>query len=287
VLRRVPRQPDKDGQMSKTAWTLVVIAALAVFGALVFYRYRLYVQQQVPGPVAAAPAPEAPPPAPPTHYPVPPPPPTAVSQPPSLPTLENSDSSLRASLEQLVGKIAVEKLLNSKTLIQNLVLTINSLDRDPVPQRVRPWQAVPGHPAVHADGGNLTLSADNAQRYAPYMALVKAIDAKQLAGVYLSNYPLFQQAYRQQGYPDGYFNDRLIAIIDHLLAAPDVQGPIQVVQPKVLYEFADPQLEQLSWGQKIMIRIGADNEALVKAKLQAIRAAIVAETPPEPAAATP
>ncbi|MGH8506407.1 MAG: DUF3014 domain-containing protein, partial [Stenotrophobium sp.] len=253
--------------MSKTAWTLVVIAALAVFGALFFYRYRLYVQQQAPAAdtVVATPAVQPPAPPPPTHYPVPAPPPTAASQPPSLPTLENSDSSLRASLEQLVGKIAVEKLLNSKTLIQNLVLTINSLDHDPVPQRVRPWRAVPGHPAVHADGGNLTLSADNAQRYAPYMALVKAINARQLASVYLSNYPLFQQAYQQQGYPDGYFNDRLIAVIDHLLAAPDVQGPIQVVQPKVLYEFADPQLEQLSWGQKIVIRIGAENEALVKA----------------------
>lgn len=271
--------------MSKTAWALVVIAALAVFGALFFYRYRLYVQHQTPATdtVAAAPAvqPAEPPP---THYPVPTPPAPAASQPPSLPTLENSDSSLRASLEQLVGKLAVEKLLTSKKLVQNLVLTLNSLDHDPVPLRVRPWQAVPGLPVVHADGGNLTLSDDNAQRYAPYMALVKAINAQQLASVYLHNYPLFQQAYQQQGYPDGYFNDRLIAIIDHLLAAPEVQRPIQVVQPKVLYEFADPQLEQLSWGQKIMIRIGADNEALVKAKLREIRAAIVAETPPEQAA---
>jgi hypothetical protein len=44
------------------------------------------------------------------------------------------------------------------------------------------------------------------------------------------------------------FNDRLIEIMDHLLAAPEIEGPIELVQPKVLYRFADPELEKRSWG---------------------------------------
>ncbi|HQU43635.1 MAG TPA: DUF3014 domain-containing protein, partial [Pirellulales bacterium] len=42
-----------------------------------------------------------------------------------------------------------------------------------------------------------------------------------------------------------YFNDRLVSVIDHLLAAPEPAGPVALVQPKIIYKFADPQLESL------------------------------------------
>ncbi|MEJ2700374.1 MAG: DUF3014 domain-containing protein, partial [Desulfuromonadales bacterium] len=64
--------------------------------------------------------------------------------------------------------------------------------------------------------------------------------------------------------------------IDHLLAAPEVQGPIRVVRPSVRYKFADPDLEALSAGQKILIRMGPDNAAKVKAKLREIRQELTA-----------
>ena len=70
-------------------------------------------------------------------------------------------------------------------------------------------------------------------------------------------------------------------MIDHLLAAPDVPAPIPLAQPKVLYEFADPALEQLSAGQKMMIRMGPVNESHVKAKLRQIRKALTGQTLPK------
>jgi len=39
----------------------------------------------------------------------------------------------------------------------------------------------------------------------------------------------------------------------------------------VLYEFADPALENLSAGQKIVVRMGPENGKRVKDKLRAIR----------------
>ena len=75
---------------------------------------------------------------------------------------------------------------------------------------------------------------------------------------YVQLYPLFQAAYQELGYPNGYFNDRLIQAIDDMLAAPDVAAP-KLAQPKVLYEFADPALENLSAGQKILVRMGPEN----------------------------
>jgi hypothetical protein len=81
------------------------------------------------------------------------------------------------------------------------------------------------------------------------------------------------------GYPGTYFNDRVVEVIDHLIATPEIEGPLGLVQPKVLYEFADPKLEQLSAGQKILLRIGRANADKVKAKLREIRQALVSLPP--------
>jgi len=72
-----------------------------------------------------------------------------------------------------------------------------------------------------------------------------------------------------------YFNDRLVQVIDNLLATPDVKGPIRLVQPKVFYQYADASLENLSAGQKLLLRMGSANEATIKDKLRQLRADIV------------
>lgn len=86
---------------------------------------------------------------------------------------------------------------------------------------------------------------------------------------------MFQQAYQDLGYPGRYFNDRFVEVIEHLLDAPEVRGPIRLLQPKVFYTFADPDLEALSTGQRILIRIGPDNAMKVKAKLKELRRIIM------------
>jgi hypothetical protein len=101
----------------------------------------------------------------------------------------------------------------------------------------------------------------------------------QLATLYFRYYPLFQQAYRDLGNPDGYFNDRLVEVIDHLLATPDVPEPIRLVRPKVMYEYADPKLQALSSGQKLLIRLDSAQRRTALAQLRALRAA-VARPPP-------
>jgi hypothetical protein len=94
--------------------------------------------------------------------------------------------------------------------------------------------------------------------------------------LYVRFYPLCQQAYVDLGYPNGYFNDRLVEVIDHLLAAPEMTGPIKLTVSHVLYEYADPEIEARSAGQKLLIRMGAENAAQVKAKLREIRREVVA-----------
>ena len=72
---------------------------------------------------------------------------------------------------------------------------------------------------------------------------------------------------------------RLPVVIDHLLATPVPSGPIVLVRPNVLYEFADPDLEALSSGQKLMLRMGPNNSATLKRLLEQLRSRLTAERP--------
>jgi hypothetical protein len=54
-----------------------------------------------------------------------------------------------------------------------------------------------------------------------------------------------------------------------------VKGPIELVQPRVFYEYKDHDLESRSAGQKLLLRMGPDNAAVIKAKLRELRSAIL------------
>jgi hypothetical protein len=63
-------------------------------------------------------------------------------------------------------------------------------------------------------------------------------------------------------------------VIDDLLATPSVEEPYRLIKPEAVYVFADEELESLSAGQKIMLRMGSDNAARVKSKLSEFREAL-------------
>ena len=97
--------------------------------------------------------------------------------------------------------------------------------------------------------------------------------------MYVRFYPLVQQAYAELGYPNRYFNDRLVEVIDHLLAAPEVEGPVELVRFGPYFEFADPELEELSAGRKLLVRMGPENAAVIKSKLRELRRELAAAPP--------
>ena len=188
-----------------------------------------------------------------------------------LPKLAESDSFVLDALAGLVGNKSLMKLFHTERVIRNIVATIDNLPRMKLPVSVIPLEQAPGKFMTIGDEGKLSISPKNAARYVPYMNIAEAIDTRKLVEFYVRLYPLFQQAYVDIGYPNNYFNDRLLEVIDDLLDAPDIKEPVKLVQPKVFYLFADPDLEELSIGQRILIRIGSKNEAKIKARLVEIK----------------
>lgn len=191
-----------------------------------------------------------------------------------LPTLADSDTPLGEAIGRLVGASAVKDFLIPDNIVRHLVVTIDNLPRQKVAVDKRPLSPVAGSFDVEGDELHATLTAQNYARYQPLVAAVSKLDVHQLVSVYTHFYPLFQQSYQDLGYPNGYFNDRLVQVIDNLLASPQPTGAVSLVRPNVMYTYADPSLESRSAGQKLLIRMGPENAAAIKAKLTELRAAI-------------
>jgi hypothetical protein len=247
-----------------------VAVALAAVGGWYWYASRHVPPVEPPAAPAVAPAPEASGESKVAH-----PLPAEGAGNVALPALNDSDQLADDSLAGVLGRKLVEQFLVPHSIVRHIVVTVDNLPRRKLAVELRPLKPTPG-PTLIASQCELTALSDaNFARYAPLMRMVQDADVKSLAVVYQRLYPLFQQAYEDLGYPGKYFNDRLVEVIDHLLQAPEVQGAVRVVQPKVFYEYADADLEGRSAGQKLLVRMGPANERIIKEKLRAFRAEIV------------
>lgn len=254
------------------SWILPAVVLVAI--ALLVYFFLLSPREEQSVEAPAAPPPAAAP-EPQIEHPVPTP---VVEEPEPLPSLDQSDELVAHSLAEVSGKAPVESFLVPGDVVRKTVATVDNLDAKKLFPRIRAVQPTAGDFVAQRSDDRITIGEENYSRYDPVIAALDATSAERLADVYFRYYPLFQQAYVELGYPSGYFNDRLVEVVDHLLATPDVEEPIELAQPSVYYTFADPQLESLSSGQKLLLRIGPAHRATVKAKLREFRALIAGKT---------
>ena len=271
-------RPYLRPERSPHAWPLWIAAIALTAGGIAYCYLQLLGPQAPPSdaaparPGAAAPVQPA---APATRHRLAEAPQAAAS----LPALERSDSMLRDSLSGLMGRRAFEDFALPDQLVRRIVATVDNLPRRTAPRRMIPLNAVPGSFVTAGAGeGEASMDPANFDRYAPYVRVLEAVDVQALVKLYVATYPLFQRAYEELGYPGDYFNDRLLDAIDDLLAAPELAAPAALIRPRVLYEFADPDLETRSAGQKILLRMGTQNAQKVKAKVLEIRRALLAAT---------
>jgi hypothetical protein len=208
------------------------------------------------------------------------PPPVADGAPPL------QEREIPAALAQLLGRRGVLSFVQVDDFPRRFVATLDNLARPHAPPSVWPVMPMPGRFTVADAGEGQVIAPANAQRYAPFVAFVAAIDSAAAVRLYARMYPVLQQAYRQLGNGDPHLNYRLVKVIDHLLATPEPQGPLQVqltevkgpiesTRPWVRYEYVDASLESLSAGQKMLLRTGPANERKLKQKLAELRGELV------------
>jgi hypothetical protein len=250
--------------MQKPMWWAAG-AVVLISAAVLFFSWRAHRLAQPPETAAAIAANEAAVPA--IRNPLPEGSPAA----PPLPALDESDAPFHDALGDAIGKLSVDRIFKPELLVRHLVVSIDNLSRRHMAVELRPTKPLAGAFIATGNDQQGTIDTANYQRYVPYVQAVQALDMKRVVAVYVRYFPLFQQAYQSLGYPNGYFNDRLVITIDNLLAAPDIITDIALVRPNVMYQFADPKLEDLSAGQKLLLRMGPANAAIIKAKLRELR----------------
>ena len=194
----------------------------------------------------------------------------AVPEPEPLPSLAQSDAAIAEALSGIVGAERLGSVFILEQMISRFVSLVDSLDSRQVAPLVMPVRPPAGKFLVQGED-EAVMHPDNTLRYEPYFGIVEAADTRDVAALYRKYYPLFQQAYEELGYRGRYFNDRLVAIIDHLLATPATPPVLELVKSESIYEFADQRLEALSAGQKILLRMGAEKRRVVAQKLQEFR----------------
>lgn len=262
--------------MNERSLILIVLVA-AILAALWYFRDELMPQSEEPAPVVVQAPIDEPAGEPGPAHPLEPIEPTETieRQLQPLPDLDDSDAYFLLALVDLFGT-ELEPLLVNEALIDKIVTTIDNLPRKHVSEKVRPLGRLADDFRVEASetDGEYVLSADNFARYDRIVGLISNTNPDQAVDTYRRFYPLFQESYVRLGYPDAYFNDRVVEVIDHLLETPTPDAPIALVRPHVLYEFADPELAELSAGQKLLLRMGSAHSDSIKTVLRDLRTRI-------------
>lgn len=195
-----------------------------------------------------------------------------------LPSLNDSDEEARQLLTSAAEEhpTAVD-WLETDSLLRRGATVVDTLSRHQLPITALPVGQAPGTFQVSAEPeeGRIWLDEANHQRYDHVIAAVDAVSAERLVGIFHHMRPLLEQAYGELGYPEDNFDNAVIAAIDHLLEAPVIDAPIELVHETVAFEYADESLENLPAAHRQLLRMGPEHTRAIQAKLREIRRLLV------------
>jgi len=196
-------------------------------------------------------------------------PPSPVVEEPAfvLPELERSDPFVR---DRLAQSRLPEDWLGTEDLVRRFSVVIENATRGEIPRRQLAFLAPEGKFQVREQGDRVSVDPASYARYDRYLDMLESVPPESLTTLLIDTAPLFEQALLELG-EDGQLLPRLLAGIDQVLAVPVIEEDIELVQPRVYYEYADPALESLSELQKQVLRMGPANVQRLKAYLLALR----------------
>jgi hypothetical protein len=195
---------------------------------------------------------------------------------PQLPPVEldKSDDLVRQLAKEVSSHPRIPIWLKSEQLIRRFVAAVDNIANGLSPRPHIDFFVPAGGFEVIKKGSLYFADPDGYGRYNPVVDVVVSLDTKQCAYLFRQLKPLFQEAYRDLGYPDQDFQDTFLRAIVELLKTPVVDGPVLLEKTVVSYVMADKELENLSEAQKHLLRMGPENVGAIQAKLREIALAL-------------
>lgn len=188
----------------------------------------------------------------------------------SLPPVEldKSDDLLRRLASDLSAHPRLAVWLRRSEIIRSFVAAVDNVANGLSPKPQLEFLAPAGGFKAVTRGGTLTIDPVSYDRYNVAADVFVSLDAKASVRLYRSLKPLFQQAYRDLGYPTQDFEATLIQAVVELLSVPVVEGRPAVEKTVTAYVYLDAELEGLSQAQKGFLRMGPESVQVVQTKLR-------------------
>jgi len=182
---------------------------------------------------------------------------------------------------QVLPKARIADWLRQSDLLTRIVATVDSLANGASPTEHIEFLA-PRTPfrATAAKRGQWFAAATNSLRTKAMVETFCLTDTKTIAAAYARLEPVFDELYRDLGYPAGAtFRDGLGRACRVLLDTPVPDAPPALVRHGTIYRFADPKLEGLRSAQKHLLRLGLADARRVQAKIRELAQALQLKIP--------
>ena len=204
------------------------------------------------------------------------PPSPAIDPPvPVLPPLNASDGFVRERLPESLPQAWVDR----EDLLRRTAVVLENATRGEIPRRQLAFLAPDGAYPVRVveetgrERPRFFVDPAGHARYDRYLDMLEALPPEQLATLLTDVSPLLTEALAELG-SQAPVQSSLLETIDQLLAVPVIRDEIELLQPKVLFEYADPELEAMSGLQKQALRMGPDNVERLQDYLRVLRVAL-------------
>lgn len=194
-------------------------------------------------------------------------------QPMELPALAESDSMLRELVATLSRNPLLARLLATRGLVRGVTLAIVQIGDGKTP--VVPLVVL--RPSVRleiAGAESGPVEPASSARWEAAARALQSIPAADAAQVYVNVKPLFDEAYRELGYPDGDFDQAIVKAIRMLDGTPESPAALVLLRREGYFEHEDPTLRSIPPVQKQLLLMGRENRGRVVAWLHQLAATL-------------
>lgn len=206
-----------------------------------------------------------------------------------LPLLDASDEWLKLKLPEITWRKELLKLIIDEDMIRRFVVFTDNFAQGVIAYEHSPFILPSAKFTPQVDSASFievpkTLkqsssttplpmkqnvwqwNENSSRRFSLYVDLLRSMDSDNLVQWYGDIKPLIDEAYNELGYEDDFTNtlqDAITRVLDMELP----KSSMALIQPSVMYKFADPELETLPASDKLLLRLGKDNLLVMKSVL--------------------
>ena len=191
---------------------------------------------------------------------------------PALPALNDSDAFVQEELAAMANGAPLINYLVSEELIRKFVVMVENMSRGEFPERNRPLLN-PAEPMQITELGSefFLMDTQSYQRFSALITALSNISTDTTIEVYRRFLPLFQQAFAELGLRNSDFTEVTLLAIDNVLNARTAAQPQQLIRPTLNYLYANPEIENYTDVEKLLMRLGPQNTENLQRRLEFIK----------------